>query len=62
MSISKQYNFDKDESVSRYSDERKIPLIDSSELFTENNEIMIRHEGTIYRVRITKNGKLIMNK
>ncbi len=38
------------------------PLVDSSELFGKGNEILIRHQGTIYRLRITRNDKLIMNK
>ncbi len=37
-------------------------LLESSQLFGRNNEVMIRHEGSIYRLRITRNGKLIMNK
>ncbi len=39
-----------------------IPVIDSSQLFGKGNEIMIQHDGAIYRLRITRNGKLIMNK
>ena len=37
-------------------------LLESSQLFGRNNEVMISHEGSIYRLRITRNGKLIMNK
>lgn len=37
-------------------------ILESSQLFGDNNEIMIRHEGSVYRLRITRNGKLIMNK
>ena len=40
----------------------KVPVIDSLQLFGKGNEIMIQHDGAIYRLRITKNGKLIMNK
>ena len=58
-----QSNLEKDEPVSRYSNtEQQIPMIDSSQLFGKSNEIMIRHEGAVYRLRITRNGKLIMNK
>jgi hemin uptake protein HemP len=35
---------------------------DSSDLFRGHQEIRIRHEGTSYRLRITRNGKLILNK
>ena len=39
-----------------------VPVIDSNVLFNGGNEITIRHERALYRLRITKNGKLIMNK
>ena len=39
------------------------PLVfDSDSLFQGRNEIMIQHHGDIYRLRITRNGKLILNK
>ena len=39
------------------------PLVfDSACLFQGRNEVMIRHHGDIYRLRITRNGKLILNK
>lgn len=37
-------------------------VIESTKLFSNRDEVMIRHNGEIYRLRITKNGKLIMNK
>ena len=37
-------------------------LYESPQLFGSRNEIMIRHKGEIYRIRITRNDKLIMNK
>lgn len=37
-------------------------VIESGYLFAEKNEVLIRHEGQIYRLRVTKNGKLILNK
>jgi len=40
----------------------EAPPIDSSKLFAERSEIRILHEGQIYRLRATKNGKLVMNK
>lgn len=42
--------------------ESKLQVFDSLELFGKNNEIQIMHEGEVYRIRITRNGKLIMNK
>ncbi|OHB50447.1 MAG: hypothetical protein A2Y10_16815 [Planctomycetes bacterium GWF2_41_51] len=41
---------------------RETRLLESSQLFGSDNEIMIRHQGSVYRLRITRNGKLIMNK
>jgi hemin uptake protein HemP len=41
---------------------RQIPLFRSSDLFGDQHEIMICHRGEIYTIRITRNGKLIMNK
>jgi hemin uptake protein HemP len=34
----------------------------STELFGGRREVLIDHEGQVYRLRITRNGKLIMNK
>jgi hemin uptake protein HemP len=62
MNDSTEYNIEKDKLLNRHSNKPQMRLIDSSELFVNNNEIMIRHEGAIYRLRITKNGKLVMNK
>lgn len=38
------------------------PLFHSPDLFGDQTEIRIDHKGEIYRIRITRNGKLIMNK
>lgn len=38
------------------------PQITSQELFGDRQEIEIRHAGESYRLRITKNGKLILHK
>lgn len=38
------------------------PVIDSEALLTGRNEVFIRHEGEIYRLRRTSRGKLIMTK
>ena len=34
----------------------------TKDLFGGNNEIVICHKGDLYRIRITRNDKLIMNK
>jgi len=38
------------------------PMIDSRQLFRGSRELQIRHEGELYRLRVTRNGKLILNK
>jgi len=51
--------------ASRDSCERNVSRsqeIESRDLFAERKEVKIRHEGQVYRLRITKNGKLILNK
>ncbi|OCP02355.1 hemic uptake protein hemP [Ensifer sp. LC13] len=37
-------------------------IIESRELFGGDNEILISHDGAIYRMKITRQGKLILNK
>jgi hemin uptake protein HemP len=37
-------------------------VVESDDLFAERNEVQIRHAGEVYRLRVTKNGKLILNK
>ena len=39
-----------------------ITVIESEYLFAEKNEVNIHHHGEIYRLRITRNGRLILNK
>lgn len=36
--------------------------LDSRELFRNGNEVVIVHKGEEYRLRITRNGKLILIK
>jgi len=36
--------------------------IRSRELFAGRNEVHIRHDTELYRLRVTKNGKLILTK
>ncbi len=52
-------SFDSDHSTSQ---DPPVPVYEASELFQRQNEFMIRYEGELYRIRITRNGKLIMNK
>lgn len=47
--------------TARSDQEREAP-IESSRLFADRKEVRIRHRGEIYRLRVTKNGKLILNK
>ena len=37
-------------------------IVESHDLFRGDNEILISHDGTIYRMKITRQGKLILNK
>jgi hemin uptake protein HemP len=39
-----------------------IAQYDSRELFGQATEISIRHEHLVYRLKITRQGKLILNK
>ncbi len=40
----------------------QVRTVESTEIFRGQNEIMIRHDGVIYRMKITRQGKLILNK
>lgn len=40
----------------------QTPVFDSKQLFGTSNEIGLVHEGTFYRLKITRQGKLILNK
>lgn len=37
-------------------------IVESRDLFCGENEILIAHDGSIYRMKITRQGKLILNK
>jgi len=39
-----------------------VPVISSQALFKGAQEIAIEHQGSLYRLRITRQGKLILNK
>ncbi len=43
-------------------DERKPECLISQELFRGGREVAIVHNGQTYRLKITKSGKLILNK
>ena len=38
------------------------PLVSSTALFGRHTEVGISHAGEIYRLRITRQGKLVLNK
>ncbi|PST19552.1 hemin uptake protein HemP [Rhizobium sp. JAB6] len=40
----------------------QIRIVESTDIFRGQSEIMIKHEGVIYRMKITRQGKLILNK
>ncbi len=42
--------------------DRTAPVISSAELFGTATEIAITHADAVYRLRITRQGKLILNK
>lgn len=37
-------------------------ILESRDLFLGETEILIAHEGAVYRMKITRQGKLILNK
>lgn len=37
-------------------------IVQANQLFRENQEVLIDHKGETYRLRITKNDKLILTK
>lgn len=41
---------------------REERCFDSEELLRGQKEILIRHESEVYRLRVTRNGKLILQK
>ncbi|MBB6484112.1 hemin uptake protein HemP [Rhizobium lusitanum] len=40
----------------------QLRIVESTDIFRGQTEIMIKHEGVIYRMKITRQGKLILNK
>jgi hemin uptake protein HemP len=39
-----------------------VPAVSTAALFKGQREIVIEHNGELYRLRITRQGKLILNK
>jgi hemin uptake protein HemP len=39
-----------------------MPVVESRQLFGRTTEIGIMHHGSLYRLKITRQGKLILNK
>ena len=44
------------------STDRPAPVVDAKKLFGTHREIVIDHAGDQYRLRITRRGKLILQK
>lgn len=41
---------------------QQMPVFDARQLFGASGEIGIVHQGSLYRLKITRQGKLILNK
>lgn len=41
---------------------RLLPTVDTRDLFRNGRELVIQHRGEEYRLRLTRNDKLILNK
>ncbi len=39
-----------------------LPVLQAKQLFGDNREIVIEHDGERYKLRITRRGKLILQK
>ena len=65
--MGQQNNISVRDSVAANSQKRYLILdrtlpIRSESLFTQNDEVLIAHQGEQYRLRRTRNGKLILTK
>ncbi len=51
-------------SIARYFSNRtsRLPTLQSHNLFSMSKEVRIEHEGEEYRLRLTRNNKLILTK
>lgn len=45
-----------------YNEQNQLPRIQSNNLFSVSREVRIQHEGEEYRLRLTRNNKLILTK
>ena len=50
------------ERVHKQEMQEELEVVDASSLFGSSREIGIRHAGSLYRLKITRQGKLILNK
>lgn len=41
---------------------KNIKILKSEDIFTGSKEVVIQHNNSLYRLIITKSGKLILNK
>lgn len=46
----------------RLESDREVRTVSSNSLFAGSHEIGIEHHGALYRLKITRQGKLILNK
>lgn len=44
------------------SAEARLPVLSSRTLLGAGNQVLIEHEGMVYTLRATRNGKLILTK
>ncbi|GDY08974.1 hypothetical protein LBMAG52_24600 [Planctomycetia bacterium] len=51
-----------DDQNSQTRDKRVVREVASSELMRGENELLIRHGDELYRLKLTRNGKLILQK
>ena len=51
-----------DGQISQSSAKRTVREVASSELLLGENELLIRHGDELYRLKLTRNGKLILQK
>ncbi len=45
-----------------YQSQHSLPVLQSNQLFSLGREIRILHEGEEYRLRLTRNNRLILTK
>ncbi|MEM1062716.1 MAG: hemin uptake protein HemP [Planctomycetota bacterium] len=45
-----------------HAEERDVRAVRSEELLQDSNEVRIMHRGDVYRLRLTRAGKLILHK